>query len=66
MAREKWTTRQAADHAGIAPATFRAYVARHYAPPPIEGEFGPSGQRWYWADEITRWHANRPGNTNPH
>lgn len=59
--RERWTTRQAAEHCGVRPSTFRAYVNRDHAPQPLPDEFGKRGERIFLADEIRRWHANRPG-----
>lgn len=59
--RERWTTSQAAAHCGVLMDTFRSYVNRGLAPRPLPHEFGPRGERIFLADEIRRWHANRPG-----
>lgn len=60
--RERWLTARAAAEAGVEPATFRHYTRRvRGAPQPIPDEFGPRGERVFFADEVRAWIKSRPG-----
>ncbi len=52
------TNRQAAELAGIAPGTWRDYVARGYAPQP-DGRLGVTP--WWWEGTVRAWLESRPG-----
>lgn len=58
--REVWTTRQAAIHCGIRPATYRDYTRTNGAPGPLEYR-SAGGELLFDADAVRAWHANRPG-----
>ncbi len=52
------TNREAAALAGIAPGTWRDYVARGYAPTP-DGRLGVTP--WWWESTVRAWLESRPG-----
>ena len=49
---------QAADVWGVTPSTWRAYVARGWAPKP-DGQFG--SQNWWWRETVVGALRDRPG-----
>lgn len=64
--RERWLTSRCAAEAGIAPATWRDYTKKiRDCPQPIRDEFGPRGERKFFADEVRAFLANRPGRGAP-
>lgn len=52
------TNAEAAARAGIAPSTWRDYVAKGYAPRP-DGRIGRTP--WWWPATIDEWLPTRPG-----
>ena len=58
MSDDRLTVAQAAERAGVKPATWRAYVARGQAP----AADGSHDQRtpWWLASTVDRWLAARP------
>lgn len=58
--REVWTTRQAATHCGIRPATYRDYTRTNGAPGPLEYR-SAGGELLFDAAAVRAWHAKRPG-----
>lgn len=55
---EKLTVKQAAARAGIAPKTWRAYVATGFAPPK-DGQYD-GRTPWWWASTVEKWQRARP------
>lgn len=53
-----WQRSECADHVGVTPSTWSAYVARDQAPSPTKHV----GRTPLWdADEVRDWNANRLG-----
>jgi hypothetical protein len=57
---EKLPSKLAAERAGVAPATWRAYVSRDQAPKP-DGFFAGPRSPWWWASTVDAYLASRPG-----
>jgi hypothetical protein len=58
MTDDQLTSQEAAALAGIAPSTWRDYVAEGLAPPPA-GKLG--GVNWWHRETVEHWLRNRPG-----
>lgn len=56
---DRLTVAEVAEHLGIAPSTFRSYVARDQAPKP-DGHHD-ARTPWWRRATIERWHDNRRG-----
>lgn len=57
----RWTTRQAAEHCGVSPATYRDYVSDGRAPAPFQDRDPATGAKLHDAAAVKSWHASRPG-----
>ena len=57
---ERWYVEQCAEHCGIKPSTWRDYVADKRAPA-AAGHDPTTGRKWWRADEVRTWQANRDG-----
>lgn len=55
---DRLTVREVAEHLGIAPSTFRAYVARDFAPKP-DGQYD-ARTPWWSRETVEAWAAGRP------
>ena len=63
MSVTEWIRSECADHVGVTPSTWSAYVTRHQAPQPIRR----IGATPVWdAEEVRQWHATRPGKAGRH